>query len=171
MLFSDKREQGPKAQLSPSEVPVLEKRRQISVGSSLPARSPDPAQKLSWLREPDAQDPSGPRLLRPPRLAGEVSGKGVGRSHRLCPRQAAVAVKSQGQGWGRGSPLSQGLNPASGWPWRGLWSHAGDSPQFVLKPPQLTRWPKTPWAGMLGAVGEGRNLPLTSLLTPRPAFH
>ena len=44
ILCSDKKGQGPKAQLTPSEVQVLAKRRQISVGDSLRARSPDPAQ-------------------------------------------------------------------------------------------------------------------------------
>ena len=39
---------------SPSNVPVQAKRRQISVGSSLRARSLDSAQ-VSLLREPDAQ--------------------------------------------------------------------------------------------------------------------
>lgn len=43
-LFSDKSEQGRKAQLSPSEFPVLGKRRQISDGSSLKDGSPDTAQ-------------------------------------------------------------------------------------------------------------------------------
>ena len=45
ILCPDKKGQGPKAQLSPSEVlPVLAKRREISVGSFLRARSPDPVQ-------------------------------------------------------------------------------------------------------------------------------
>ena len=51
ILCSDKKGQGPKAQPSPCEVQVLAKRRQVSVGSSLGARFPGPAQ-LSSLREP-----------------------------------------------------------------------------------------------------------------------
>ena len=43
-LFSDKKEQGRKAQLSPSEFLVLGKRRQISDGSSLKDGSPDTVQ-------------------------------------------------------------------------------------------------------------------------------
>ena len=53
-LCSDKKGQGPQAQLSPSEVQVLAKRREFSVGSSLMARSSDPAQPSS-LRELGAQ--------------------------------------------------------------------------------------------------------------------
>ena len=48
------KEQRPKAQLPPSKVPALAKRRQISVGSSFRARFPHPAQ-LSSLREPCTQ--------------------------------------------------------------------------------------------------------------------
>ena len=58
IVCSDKKGQGPKAQLLPCEVQVLAKRRQVSVGSSLRARSPDPAQPPS-LWEPDAQGPAG----------------------------------------------------------------------------------------------------------------
>ena len=54
ILCPDKKGQGPKAQRSPSKVPVLAKSRQSSVGSSLRAGSPDPAQ-LSSLREPGTQ--------------------------------------------------------------------------------------------------------------------
>ena len=54
ILCPDKKEQGPKAQLAPSKVPVLAKRRQISGHSSLRARFPHPAQ-LSSLREPGTQ--------------------------------------------------------------------------------------------------------------------
>ena len=54
IFYSDKKGQGPKAQLSPSKVPVLAKKMQILVGSSLRARFPDPAQ-LSSLREPGGQ--------------------------------------------------------------------------------------------------------------------
>ena len=41
ILCSDKKGKGPQAQLSPSEVQILAKRRQISAGGSLRARSPD----------------------------------------------------------------------------------------------------------------------------------
>ena len=50
----------------PSEV-LLSKRRQVSAGSFLGARFPDPAQ-LSSLREPGVQDPTGVRSLRLLRL-------------------------------------------------------------------------------------------------------
>ena len=64
MLFSDKKGQGTKAQLSPSRVLVLGKRRQISAGGSRRARSPDSAQ-LSSLRGPGLRS-SWPSGLRPP---------------------------------------------------------------------------------------------------------
>ena len=54
ILCPDKKGQSPKAQHSPSKVPVLAKRRQISVGGSFRARFPHPAQPLS-LKEPDVQ--------------------------------------------------------------------------------------------------------------------
>ena len=58
MLFSVLRRKGKvKAPLSPCEVQVLAKRRQVSAGGSLRARSPAPAQ-LSSLREPAAQGPT-----------------------------------------------------------------------------------------------------------------
>ena len=74
-LCPDKKGQGPKAQLSATKVPVLAKRRQISVGSSLGARFPHLAQ-LSSLRQPGNQTnwPSG--------SSGCPRGVG-GRSHRL----------------------------------------------------------------------------------------
>ena len=61
ILCPDKKEQGPKAQLSLSKVPVLAKRRQISGGSSLRARFPHPAQ-LSSSREPGTQ-PNWPSVF------------------------------------------------------------------------------------------------------------
>ena len=53
-LRPDRKGQGPKAHLSPSKLPVLIERKQISVGSSFRARFPQPAQ-LSSLREPGTQ--------------------------------------------------------------------------------------------------------------------
>ena len=63
ILCSDKKRQGLKAQLSPSKVQVLAKRKQVSVGSSLRARSPAPDQ-LSLPREPGAQGPTRPQALQ-----------------------------------------------------------------------------------------------------------
>ena len=57
--------QSPKAQLSPSKVRVLAKRRQTSVGGSFRTRSPDPGQ-LSSLRERGAQDASRTQTQRGP---------------------------------------------------------------------------------------------------------
>ena len=68
------------------------------------------------------------RLLRPPKQAGR------GRSCRLHAMQAAATIRSRRQGWGRGSLPPQGLGPAGGCPWWGLWNPAGHS-----------LWP-APWA-------------------------
>ena len=73
ILCPDEKGQSPKAQLLPSRVPVLAKRRQISVGS-FRARFPCPAQ-LSSLREPGIQ----------PKWPSVSSGRpnGETRFHRL----------------------------------------------------------------------------------------
>ena len=54
ILYPEQKGQSPNAQLSLFKVPVLTKRRQISVGSSFRAKFPHPAQ-LSPLREPGIQ--------------------------------------------------------------------------------------------------------------------
>ena len=74
ILCPDEKGQSPEAQLLPSKVPVLAKRRQISVGSSFRARFPYPAQ-LSSLREPGIQ-PKWPSVS-----SGHPNGET--RSHRL----------------------------------------------------------------------------------------
>ena len=84
-------------------------KRQISVGGSLRARSPDTAQ-LSSLREPGAQDPAGPQAPQAAQTVGP-------RCPRLCPMQTAAAIRLQRQGWGRGSRPPQSLGPASGRSW------------------------------------------------------
>ena len=96
ILCPNQKEQSPKVQLSPSKVPALAKRRQISVGSSFRARFPHPAQ-LSSLREPGSQ-PNCPSV-------SSSCPNGETRSQKLQPRQTATARRSQRQGWGRGSPL------------------------------------------------------------------
>ena len=60
---SDKKGQGPKTKLSPSEVQGPAKRKQISAGGSLRARSPDTAQ-LSSQREQSTQDSPDPQALQ-----------------------------------------------------------------------------------------------------------
>ena len=80
MLFSVLRRKGKgKAPLSPCEAQVLAKRRQVSAGGPLRARSPAPAQ-LSSLREPAAQGPT-----RSP--APQATQTGVGE--RQLPQTAA----------------------------------------------------------------------------------
>ena len=60
ILSSDKKEQGPKAKLSPSGVLVLAKRREISVGSFGPGSQ---TARMSSLREPGTE-PSGPQAAQ-----------------------------------------------------------------------------------------------------------
>ena len=91
MLFSvsvillSKKGQGPKAQPASSKVLVLAKRRQISAGSSLRARSPNPA-KLSPL--PRTQPTSSS-------VSSGCPKRGETRSNRLQPRQISVLFGSR----------------------------------------------------------------------------
>ena len=109
ILCSEKKGQGPKAQLSPCEVQVLAKGKQVSVGSSLSARSPAPCPAVipEEARNPGPSWPLG--------SSGHPNHRGW--SSRLCLRQTAAAFGSQRQGWGRASPLPQGLDLARGQPW------------------------------------------------------
>ena len=59
ILCPDKEGQSPKAQLSPPNVPVLAKRRQIAVGSSFKASSPDLPSCHPWGSQ--APNPTGPQ--------------------------------------------------------------------------------------------------------------
>ena len=123
ILCPDKKGQSPKAQRSPSKVPVLAKRRQISGGGSFRARFPHPAQ-LSSLRELGAQ------LNWPSVSSGPP--KGGTRSHGLWPRQTASAIRLQRQVWGKGSPKAW-TTASEGLSW-GLWSPAGHSPSLFSGP-------------------------------------
>ena len=65
--------QGPKAQLSPSKVPVLTKKRQIPIGISFGARFPHPVQPIvipETARHPNQLALS---ILRPPKGEDKVS--------------------------------------------------------------------------------------------------
>ena len=104
----------------------------------------------------------GARCPRPKWPQAPQAAQTGGRSHRLRPRGTAAVRMSQRRGWGRGSPLPQGLGPSRGWPWRGQWSPAGHRPQPVPWHP----WPEARWAG--GSWGEGQDLSLSSFSAWRP---
>ena len=90
------------------------------------------------LREPSAQDPTGLRILRLP--------SGGWSQRRPLP------LGHWGRNGGRGSSPPQGLDPASGWPWWGLWTPQDTSPNLFL--------------GSLAA--QGWDSPLTSLFVWGP---
>ena len=82
ILCLDQKGQSPKAQLLPSKVPVLAKRRQISVGSSFRARFPHP----SHPRGNQTSNPTGPQSPQVtqtgrPVLTGQADGTAI-RSQR-----------------------------------------------------------------------------------------
>lgn len=129
-------------------------KRCISVGISLRARSPDPAQ-LSSLKEPGALEPPLPQTPQAVQVVGA-------RSHELHPIQAATAIRSQRRGWGRESlppqawlcqcvALTRVLCPCR--------THAS---VCSLGPPVIHGW--VSWR----LQGGGRDPPLTSLCTGRP---
>ena len=110
--------------------------------------------QLTPLREPDAQDPTGPQTPQ----ANQWQGPGP----TDCD-QRATAITSQRRGSGRSSLPPQGLSPTSGQSWQGLWS-LGTAPRLFLDTPtlpQLTCWPEACWAG--GPHGETQDPLLTSL--------
>ena len=123
---SDKKGQDPKAQLSASNIQVLNKRRQISAGSSLRARSSDPTQPLPWR----SQVPRTQLALRRPKQWGQFP-----RMAWWHPMQSAAAIGSQRQGWCKGH--QQGLGLASGWPWE----HPGTLQGF---PTVVSLFPRPP---------------------------
>ena len=82
ILCSDKKGPGLKAQLSSSEVPILAEKRQISAGSFLKVRSPDPAQ-LSSLRDPGAHYSAGSQALQGAQMVGG----------RLRPVRTVAAIR------------------------------------------------------------------------------
>lgn len=129
LLHPDNKVPSPRAQLSPSKVQVLAKRRPTSVGGSLRARFPDSVQ-LPSLRS------LAPRTQLALSSSGPQKGAG-GRAHSLRPRPMVAALRSQRQ---RLQSVPQHLKaPAPGWPWRRLWSLCDASPASSLGA-QLTRW-------------------------------
>ena len=99
MLFSVlTRKRSLKPQLSPSNIPVLVKRNQISVSSSFRAKFPHSLQ-VSFLTEPGTQPNRS--SVSSDRPNGEIS------SQRLRPRKMATASRLQRQGWGRGHRSSR----------------------------------------------------------------
>ena len=109
ILCLDKKGPGPKAQLLPSKVPILVKRRQLSADTFLRARSPDPAQ-LSLLKEAGTQPnwPSGssghPKVGRQ-----DPTDCNPGRLPLLlgCRDKDGTEVHCCLKAWAK----------ASGWPW------------------------------------------------------
>ena len=152
---SDKKGEGPKAQLSPSKVqawlgeggpvtlpwnicptpnlgpPACAQawlKRQISVGGSLRARSPDLPSCHHW----GSQSPRTQLTLRPPKWRGPGLTTCV-----LCRLPLPLGHRD-----GDGREAHCCLK-AWAWPWRGLWNPAGHSPQPVpwAPPGHLLCWP------------------------------
>ena len=109
-------------------------RRHISVGGSLRARSPDPAQ-VSSLREQSAQDATSPQVPQAPQTVGA-------RAHRLCPLRTATAIRSAvGMGKGFTTASRPGPRPGGG-PSEGSGALQDTTPSLFPGPPQHTCWPE-----------------------------
>ena len=117
LLCSDKKGQGPKAQLCPLRYqPMPSMLRGVRPQLRLPqGQVPRPAQ-LSSLGDPGAH-PTDPQA---PQASQRMGGAG---SRRLQPRPTAASTSR--------AVIRQGLG-----------SCMGHSPQLVPWAPQLTRWPK-----------------------------
>ena len=127
--------------------------RASSQGTAFLLRGPGPGKEeadLSWrvfgARSPDpvviAEEARHPE----PRLSGHPTGRH--RSHRLCPMQTATAIRLQRQGWGE---VHLSLKD---WAWP-VGTH------LMSGTPSSSACPK---------LGEGWDLPLTSLSAGRPPF-
>ena len=147
----------PAPRLGPSNQCQAWLRRQISAGGTHRAGSPDLTEPSS-LRERGTQRPASPQAPQVAEIGGQ-SGPTVCDSCRwLLPL---------GRRDRRRSLPPQGLGPASGWPWPGLWNLPGHSPQPV---PWATGTPSSPtgwWTGELTAPSKGRDPPLASVSTCR----
>ena len=126
ILCSDKK--GPKSWLSFSEVQswLREGRAQLAAPSG-----PGP-QTLSSCH---GQRSQVPRTNCPSGSSGCPNGRG--QVHRLHPMQTVTAMRSQRQRWGRGSPLSEDLGPASGWPCEGSRALQDGTPGLFPGPSNL----------------------------------
>ena len=137
----------------------------------------------SWLRGSRSQlaAPSGtefprPALLSSLREAGMQlnwpSVSSAAQMGRPGPTnwliRTATAIRSQRQGWGRGSLLPQGLGQGQWRPYEASGALQDGAPVCSLGPP-LTHGPKAGESG--GPPGEGLSLPLTSLSTGLPGPH
>ena len=109
ILCPDKKGPGPKAQLLPSKVPILVARRQLSAGSFLRARSPDPAQ-LSLLEEAGAQPnwPSGSSGYPKARRQGPTD---------CNPGRLPLLLGCRDKDGGEVHCCLKAWAKASGWPW------------------------------------------------------
>ena len=127
-------------------------KRQISVGSALRVGSPDPAQPSS-LREPGAQDPTGPQAPEATQMAGPGPTDCV-------PSKLPLPLGHSGRDGEEGHcRLRAWARPVGG-----LGEGSGalqDTPQSVPWAPQLTCQARGRVAG--GPRGEGQDPPLTSL--------
>ena len=140
MSFSVLTRKGQVPRHKSSEVPVLTRKRCGFFELVAPSK-PNP-QTLTgchrWGRQA-SRNQLALRLLRTPKW-GQTPTDPV-------PLQTAAAFRSQRRRREIGSPPPQGLGPASAWPWWGLWSPAGHSPQPVPRVSQLTCQSEARWAG------------------------
>ena len=122
------------AQLSPLEIQVLVKRRQISAGGSLRARSPDPAQ-LSSMREPSALDPPGPQAPQAAQMAGASA-------HRLAPCRPPLLLVGTGRGRGEVHCSPQAWARPVGGPGQGSGALQNTAPSLFPGPPRSSSSPR-----------------------------
>ena len=158
IVCSDKKGQGPKAQLLPCEVQVLAKRMQVSVGSSLRARSPDPAQ-LSLLREPGAQGPTRPQALQATNIWG---GREAG-STDCDPRRLPLPLGHRGRDGGKVHCRLKAWAWSAGGLGEGSGGLQDTAPCLFHGPPAHPP--------IQEGLREGQDSPLTLLSTSQQPFH
>ena len=100
ILYSDKKGQSPRVQFSPSQVPVLTKRRQISVGSSFLQSA-----QLSSLREPGTQptDRQSPQPIQMGRPGPPDCGQAEGNCYQVAETGMRKEVHCCLKAWAKAS--------------------------------------------------------------------
>ena len=158
IVCSDKKGQGPKAQLLPCEVQVLAKRRQVSVSSSLRARSPAPAQ-LSLLREPGAQGPTRPQAFQATNIWG---GREAG-STDCDPGRLPLPLGHRGRDGGKVHCRLKAWAWSAGGLGEGSGGLQDTAPCLFHGPPAHPP--------IQEGLREGQDSPLTLLSTSQQPFH